>query len=151
MKNNVLGTKIVTQIGFVVNDIEASSQKYSDFFGADKPPIIITDSFEKANTQYNGSPSKARAKLAFFDVGDSLQIELIEPDHEPSTWREYLDSHGEGVHHIAFNVNGMDEKILKLGKINMPLLQKGDYEGGRYSYIDSTKDLKVIIELLENF
>jgi pimeloyl-CoA synthetase len=32
----------------------------------------------------------------------------------------------------------------------MPLLQKGEYTGGRYAYIDASRDLKVIIELLEN-
>jgi methylmalonyl-CoA/ethylmalonyl-CoA epimerase len=32
----------------------------------------------------------------------------------------------------------------------MPLLQKGEYTGGRYAYIDTLRDLKVIIELLEN-
>lgn len=32
----------------------------------------------------------------------------------------------------------------------MPLLQRGDYTGGRYAYIDGTPRLGVILELLEN-
>ena len=44
----------------------------------------------------------------------------------------------------------MKEKISALEQEKMPLLQKGEYTGGRYAYMDSTKDLKVILELLEN-
>ena len=45
----------------------------------------------------------------------------------------------------------MDEKIVLLGKNGMPLIQKGDYEGGRYAYIDGAARLGLILELLENF
>jgi methylmalonyl-CoA/ethylmalonyl-CoA epimerase len=54
------------------------------------------------------------------------------------------------VHHIAFQVKGMKEKIAALEAEGMPLLQSGEYVGGRYAYIDSSRDLKVTLELLEN-
>jgi hypothetical protein len=44
----------------------------------------------------------------------------------------------------------MKEKVLSFEKNNIPLIQKGDYKGGRYAYLDSFKDLKVILELLED-
>ena len=80
----------------------------------------------------------------------SLQLELIEPDHNPSTWRESLDKNGEGLHNIAFVVEGLNEKVTALERKGMPLLQKGEYTGGRYAYVDTLRDLKVIIELLKN-
>lgn len=146
---NILGTRLITQIGILVHDIEKTSRAYADFFGLEKPEWFMTDSVERAQTKYRGALSQARAKLAFFDMG-SLQLELIEPDHHPSTWRESLDKNGEGPHHIAFVVEGMNDKIAVLERDRMPLLQKGEYTGGRYAYIDTLKDLKVIIELLEN-
>lgn len=149
MENNILGTKLITQIGILVHDIEATSQAYAQFFGVEKPQCSITDEVDKTQTQYRGKRSAARAKLAFFDMG-SLQLELIEPDHNPSTWRESLDKNGEGPHHIAFVIEGMNEKIAVLERNQIPLLQKGEYTGGRYAYIDTLRDLKVIIELLEN-
>jgi methylmalonyl-CoA/ethylmalonyl-CoA epimerase len=149
MGDNILGTKVITQIGILVHDIEKTSQAYADFFGMEKPQWSLTDAAEKAQTQYRGKRTEARAKLAFFDLG-SLQLELIEPDHNPSTWRESLDKNGEGPHHIAFVITGMKEKIAILEHNQMPLLQKGEYTGGRYAYIDTQGDLKVIIELLEN-
>jgi methylmalonyl-CoA/ethylmalonyl-CoA epimerase len=150
MDKNILGTNIVTQVGILVNDIEKTSQAYADFLGVEKPACIITGTYDEALTEYLGKPSKARAKLAFFHVGPTLDIELIEPDHEPSTWRHDLDKYGEGVHHIALNINGMKEKVLALQRNNMPLLQKGEYPGGRYAYIDANEDLKLVLELLEN-
>ena len=150
MENNVLGTKVITLIGILVHDIEKTSQAYADFLGMEKPAWMISGTLEEAQTEYLGKPSKARAKLAFFDVSPTTQIELIEPDHEPSTWRHDLDENGEGVHHIAFIIKGMKEKIAVLDRNNMPLLQKGEYTGGRYAYIDANEELKVVLELLEN-
>jgi hypothetical protein len=149
METNVLGTKFVTQIGILVHDIEKTAQAFADFFGVEKPSWSLTDTLDKAQTQFRGKSSEARAKLAFFNLG-SLQLELIEPDHNASTWRESLDKDGEGPHHIAFVVEGLKEKVTALEHKGMPLLQKGEYTGGRYAYIDTSRDLKVIIELLEN-
>lgn len=149
MAKGLLNTNVITQIGILVHDIEATAQKIADFFGVEKPNIIITDPVEQAQTEYNGTRTEARAKLAFFNMG-SLDLELIEPDQSPSTWRNHLDQHGEGVHHIAFVIEGMKEKIELLGQKGYPLQQKGEYTGGRYAYIDTFKDLKVLIELLEN-
>jgi methylmalonyl-CoA/ethylmalonyl-CoA epimerase len=144
-----LGNHVITQIGLLVHDIEKTSQAYADFFGVEKPQWFWTDTADIAQTEYRGERSEARAKLAFFDMG-SLQLELIEPDDRPSTWRESLDKNGEGFHHIAFVVDGMKEKVSLLENKGFPLLQKGEYTGGRYAYIDTFKDLKVLIELLEN-
>lgn len=149
MDKNLLGTNAVAQIGIIVRDIEKTAQTYADFFGVDVPPINWTDPLEQAETEYRGSATVARAKLAFFKMG-SLQLELIEPDEHPSTWREFLDEHGEGVHHIAFHIQGMKDRIELLAGNGMPLVQKGEYTGGRYAYIDTFPQLKVMLELLEN-
>ncbi|MCR8657909.1 VOC family protein [Paenibacillus endoradicis] len=147
--SSLLGTNFCTQIGLLVHDVDKVSQSYARFLGVEPPVTFWTDGQDKTEAEHNGKPTNARAKLAFFDLG-SLQLELIQPDHEPSTWREYLDAHGEGVHHIAFEVQGMKEKIMLMERNGMPLMQKGEYEGGRYAYMDSYEPLKVILELLEN-
>jgi len=148
-QKGTLGTNTITQIGLLVHDIEAVSQAYADFFGLEKPEWFWTDTADKAQTEFNGQSSEARAKLAFFDMG-SLQLELIEPDRHPSTWREHLDAHGEGVHHIALIIEGMKEKVTLMEDKGMKLVQKGEYTGGRYAYMDTFQELKVMLELLEN-
>ena len=150
MSNPILGTSVVTQIGILVTDIEKTAQDYADFFGVEKPPISMTGAYDDALTNYLGKPTKARTKQAFFDIGPNIQIELLEPDHEPSTWRHDLDENGEGVHHIAFNIDGMKEKIEICAKSGMPLLQTGQWATGSYAYIDANKPLKLVLELLEH-
>jgi methylmalonyl-CoA/ethylmalonyl-CoA epimerase len=149
MGDKVYGNNTLTQVGIVVKDIEKSSAAYARAFGIEKPKWFWTDTFDKAQTQYRGKSSQARAKLAFMRFG-SLDIELIEPDENPSTWREFLEERGEGVHHLALVIDGMKEHVTRAEAAGMPLVQKGEYEGGRYAYIDSSADLKVVMELLEN-
>lgn len=149
-RTEIFGQGMVTQIGLVVRDIEKTSKAYADFLGVDVPEWSFTDTVDKAHTIFKDRLTEARAKLAFFRL-KNITIELIEPVGGPSTWQEFLDENGEGIHHIAFEIKGMDEKIIQLQRKGMTLLQKGDYEGGRYSYMDSSKQLGVILELLENF
>ena len=148
-----LPTRNVVQIAVVVRDVEKAAKTWADFFGLEVPETSLTDPPEKAHSTYRGKPTEARAKLAFLKM-DNLQIELIEPIGEPSTWMDFLKTHGEGVHHIAFGVKGMNEQIANLEKKGMPLVQFGEwtaYTGGCYAYFDSEKQLGVIVELLENY
>jgi catechol 2,3-dioxygenase-like lactoylglutathione lyase family enzyme len=144
-----LGTSIVCQIGLVVRDIERSAEAYSQVFGLPKPNVIITDEYEVAKTTYRGQPTRAQAKLAFFNMGQ-VALELIEPIGSPSTWQEFLDENGEGVHHIAFRVKGTDEVVAFLAGQGIQVVQQGHYTGGMYTYLDSTSALGVALELLEN-
>ena len=149
-KLNKLSCRTVCQIGLVVRDIKKSARAYADLLGVDVPDWSITAPQKDTNTSYHGRPTDARAKLAFFQM-DNISIELIEPVGGPSTWQEFLDTKGEGVHHIAFHVEDMDGHIAMLGKKDMPLAQRGDFTGGGYAYIDSGKRLGVILELLANY
>jgi len=146
---DMLGSKVMVQVGLIVRDVEAVSRAYARVFGVEAPKWFLTDTEDVAHTRYRGQATAAQAKLAFLDMG-SLQLELIEPVGGPSTWQEFLDTHGEGVHHIAFQIKGMDEQIAFLQGQEMPAVQRGDYTGGRYAYIDSVPQLKVMLELLEN-
>lgn len=144
-----LNTNVVIQIGIVVRDIEQTAKDYAAFLGVPTPEITLTDEYEIAQTTLNGQPTRARTKQAFFDIGPCTQIELLEPDGEASTWREFLDSQGEGVHHIAFQVDGMEKMIRTCDEAGFPLIQKGCWETGCYAYVDTRDKLKIITELLE--
>jgi methylmalonyl-CoA/ethylmalonyl-CoA epimerase len=147
MAQEKFGKGNITQIGLVVNDIEKASEKWAAILGfSELPQIIITDEYEKANTQFEGAPTDARAKLAFFRL-ENLTIELIEPIGKNSTWYEHLEKHGEGFHHIAFNVTGMEKNISFLEERGGKLVQEGDFTGGSYSYVNMP-EVGVLIELL---
>ncbi len=145
----LLGGGKVVQIGVVVKDIEKSAEAYAKILGVPVPSWELTDPVEKAHTLYLGKPSPARAKLAFIQL-PNIVIELIEPVGEPSTWQDFLETKGEGVHHLAFEVKDMDKRLAELKAKGIALIQQGDYPGGRYSYVDATAQLGLILELLEN-
>src|SRR5512136_564700 len=149
MTDKPLGNTLVTQVGIVVKDIEATARAWSQLLGLPMPEIKVTEPVEQAQTEYRGERTPARARLAFLPLGQ-VTIELIEPLGGPSTWKEHLDAHGESVHHIAFEVRGMKDTLAYLAANDVPLLQKGEYKGGRYAYVDSADKLGVALELLEN-
>ena len=149
MTEGGLGTVTVTQVGIIVRDIEAKAQAWAEVLGLPVPEIMITDPYERAQTEYKGEPSNARAKLAFFHLGQ-VELELIEPIGEPSTWLDQLDEHGDSLHHIAFEIKGMPDKVAYLEAKGLALVQRGEYPGGRYAYVDGSAQLGAILELLEN-
>ena len=149
MTNQALGTTTVTQVGIIVRDIETKARAWADVLGLPMPEIITTGTVDLAHTEYQGESTPARAKLAFFHLGQ-VDLELIEPIDGPSTWKDQLDQHGESLHHIAFVIKGMKEKVAYLDSKGIPLIQRGDYSGGRYAYVAGTVQLGAVLELLEN-
>lgn len=149
MTTDALGTTTITQVGLIVSDIETKAAVWAKILGLPIPNIIVTDALDKAHTEHRGLPTTARAKLAFFHLGQ-VALELIEPIGEPSTWKEQLEQHGESLHHIAFEIKDMHEKLAYLDAQGIPLVQRGDYTGGRYAYVDGQAQLGAVVELLEN-
>lgn len=150
----ILETNVVTQVGFIVRDIEKSKRKFAEFFGVEPPAHFDGGKFEVTGTTVQGKPAPlANCLMAFFNAGPNVQIELIQPNGVKSTWQDFLDEHGEGIHHLAFNVKGTDAKILACENFGMKCVQRGKYGSGtgEYAYLDATGDLKCILELLENY
>ncbi|MEM2007579.1 MAG: VOC family protein [Ignisphaera sp.] len=141
--------KNVVQIGIVVDDIEDVARKWCKILGLEKPKIIETDDWNKTKAMYRGKPA-GKAKLAFIEL-DNIVIELIEPIDGDSTWSTYIKNYGQGVHHIAFKVENVDECIEKLKDIGGDIEQLGYFENGIYIYMDTRKSLGTVIELLKFF
>ena len=153
MADNTLGSTTVTQVGIIVQNIEDTAKAWASVLGVAMPEIVITDPLEKSQAKYKGQPTTARAKLAFIPLGQ-VTLELIEPIGEPegapSTWGDHLNAHGTSLHHIAFEIKGMADRVAALGEHGLPLVQKGEYSGGRYAYLDGQEKLGAVVELLEN-
>ena len=141
--SGIIGTNIVTQIAFVVRDIEAAKQKFAEFLGMEPPNHFATN--KSIDNIVDGKPAPdVSALLAFFNVGPGMAIELIQPNGVKSVWQDVLDQQGEGFHHVAFNINGMDENVKACEDAGWRCLQRGK----GYAYLDARADLKFILELL---
>ena len=67
-------------------------------------------------------------------------MELCQPVEGDSIYRDFLMEHGEGLHHMNFLVDGLDEITKILVKESFPNLESGHWGppkcDGAYSYID---------------
>jgi methylmalonyl-CoA/ethylmalonyl-CoA epimerase len=146
----VITSKSLAQVAIIVKDIDAARNAWAQLLGVRVPEVSIAESNSLRPTLYMGKSSDAKAKLAFIAL-ENIQIELIEPMGGKSTWQEYLDKHGEGIHHVAFQVKGIDGVGKQFELQGNPTVQLGGWDGGAYSYVDASKDLGCILELLENY
>jgi methylmalonyl-CoA/ethylmalonyl-CoA epimerase len=144
---NELDSSAVVQIGLIVKDAEKTASAFAEVFGIPMPAIVMIADDAFAKTNYHGQPSTAKGKAAFFDLGP-VQMELIEPIGAPSTWEEFLRTHGEGIHHIAFRTKRMADAQNFLAAKGMETVQQGGWDGGQYAYVDCSKQLGTVLELL---
>jgi len=136
----------ICQIAIVVRDIEKTAGRFSEILGMPKPKVFTLPPAEEAHTRFRGKPTRTQAKLAVFDLG-AVVLELTEPDSEPSSWKEFLDTRGEGVHHIGFMVDDLASTLDSLARKGMPERHSGDYPGGRYVFVESAEQLGVLLNL----
>ena len=143
---STINPKGVCQVALVVRDIKKTAAAFSEVLGLPMPEIFSIPPAEEAHTRFRGKSTRTRAKLAVFNLG-SIVLELTEPDGEPSSWKDFLDRHGEGVHHIGFKVDDLPATLSFLEKKGMPERHSGDYPGGRYVFVESAEKLGVILNV----
>jgi len=146
----VIVSKKLAQVAIIVKDIDAARNAWAELLGVQPPEVSIAESNSSRPTLYMGKSTDAKCKLAFITL-ENIQIELIQPMGGESTWQEYLDKDGEGIHHVAFQVKGIDGVEKRFELQGNPTVQRGGWDGGAYSYIDASKNLGCILELLENY
>ena len=149
----IVGTNLVAQVGFIVKDVEATKKKWAEFLGMEVPETQPIGDYAITHTEFQGEPApEACCWMAFFDVGPGLQLELIQPNDKPSTWRNFLDEHGEGIHHVAFQIKDSKACVANAEAAGLKLVQRGVYGdgSGEYNYLDAP-ELKCVVELLESY
>lgn len=145
------GLKTITQVAIVCRDIDATSRHWAAVLGVDPPQIRTTRPGGEVKMLYRGKPSNGQAKLAFLKAGQ-VTVELIQPVGGPSSWKEFLDANGEGVQHVAFQVENPEKTLAYFAGIHAPVLHQGRYDSdnGSYFYVDSKGPLGVTVELLHS-
>jgi len=68
--------------------------------------------------------SKPKIRAKFIQIG-SIPIEFVQPLEGESRYKEFLDSKGEGVQHIAFAVDNLDEETAKLDEKGVSIIVSG--------------------------
>jgi catechol 2,3-dioxygenase-like lactoylglutathione lyase family enzyme len=140
--------KEINQIAISVKDVEKVAANYEKILGIGpwtffdwEPPLVY-------DRHYYGNPAWGRDKIALAQVG-SVQLELMQGVEGPSIYTDWVEEQGEGLHHINWLVDDVDETVDILAEEGFPSIQGGKYgpreQKGAYSYID-IQPLRVIWE-----
>ena len=137
------------QIALVGEDIEKAAKTWADLFGVPVPPIRDDKPSRNPNLTYRGQEAYYGLKFAVIDCRErGFVIELHEPDEHPSTFREFLDKHGNGVHHIGFEVGERRDAIVgELEQQGYALRTVGYYPGSSWTIVDTEGDLGVNLNI----
>ncbi len=87
--------------------------------------------------------------MAFARMGP-IELEFSSPVRSPSIYEDFLNQHGEGLHHIGFDVSSLDEAIEQADKIGIAVLMSGrTATGGGFAHLDTTKSGGTIFEIIQ--
>ena len=140
--------KGINQVAIVVKDLELVAQNYWKIFGIGPWAIFDWESPLVYDRKYYGEPAWSRERIALAQVGD-VQLELVQPVDGPSIYGDYLEQVGEGLHHLNFLVDDVDETAAILAGEGFPSLQSGKWgppeSKGGYNYVE-IKPLRTIWE-----
>ena len=131
----------LSQVGIVVRDMDKAIEYYSKTFGIG-PFQVITFSPEKHWVR--GKLSPATLKIALAPLGGGVEMELLQPLTD-CPHKEFLDTHGEGLQHLGFDVDNYDEWMdyIKQEGIEIITSAEGHIEGlgfVRAAYMDPGPD-----------
>lgn len=137
------------QIALVVDDIEKAIDSWCTLFDVPRPSVRITPPEPNPAEQYRGETAAYGLKLAVIEVPDrGFIIELHEPDQRPSTFREFLDQHGNGLHHLGFHVGDRCADVVSgLEAAGFPVRNVGVYPGGSWTIIEAEDSLGVNLNI----
>lgn len=141
----------IDQVGIVVHDLDRALDRYERVFGGGPwrtwtygPDVVPRLSVHGADAQFT-----MRIALS----SGQPQIELIEPVEGPSIYHEWLERHGEGLHHLGTFASDLDAAEATMAQRRFRLIQSGRGYGldgdGAFLYYDAIEELGVILELIE--
>lgn len=127
----------VAHIGIAVRDGEKTAALMSDVLGAVAKGTTVSE--------------ERGIKITFLDVGGT-SVELLEPARSDSQVSKFLETRGEGFHHIAFEVPNIQEALANLRKASVKLIEpapsKGTH-GSLVAFIHPSSMNGVLVELCE--
>ena len=106
--------KKIEHLGIAVKDLNKSNELFKKLLGEQSYKTEAVDS-ESVTT-------------SFFKVGDQ-KIELLEASEPNSTIARFIERRGEGMHHLAFHVESIDEEIERLEKEGFEFVSKTPIKG----------------------
>ena len=129
--------KNINHIGIAVRSIDAQRAFYEGALGA------VFEGVETVADQ--------KVRVGFFRAGD-VRLELLEPTDPTSTVAAFLEKRGEGLHHVAFTVEGIEARIAELKQAGLRMIDDVPRPGAhhmRIAFVHPKSSFGVLTELCE--
>jgi methylmalonyl-CoA/ethylmalonyl-CoA epimerase len=129
--------KSVNHIGIAVRSIDAQRAFYEGTLGA------VFEGVEEVPDQ--------KVRVGFFKVGD-VRLELLEPTDPASTVAAFIEKRGEGLHHLAFTVEGIQARIAELKQAGLRMIDETPRPGAHHmniAFVHPKSAFGVLTELCE--
>ena len=127
----------IEHIGIAVKNLEEAIRLYENVFG------LKCSAVEEVADQ--------KVKTAFFMVGQT-KIELLQSTDPEGPIGKFIEKKGEGVHHIAFAVNGLQDQLTAMEAKGIQLIDKvprKGAEGLQIAFLHPKSTKGVLTELCE--
>ena len=142
---NILGLSDPDQICIVVRNLKDTADYYSTVLGIG--PFVFPH-IEYEEIAYHGKPSEGYWEMAFARLG-TFELELSCPVRPPSIYADFLNEHGEGLHHIGFDVKNMEEVLRRAGRNGIKVLMSGRTKTGGFAHLDTRRFGGSIFEIIQ--
>ena len=130
----------IEHIGIVVADLEEALEKYTSLLG-----LKVAEVEEiKVDQAIN--------RVAFLPL-NGLNVELVHTQSDKGMAAEFLQKNGEGIHHIAFEVENLDETFQRLKKRGVKFVWDKiipGSRGSRVAFFEPREFNGIYIELVES-
>jgi methylmalonyl-CoA/ethylmalonyl-CoA epimerase len=129
--------KHIDHIGVAVKSIEAAGKFYTDILG-----LKIADVETVADQKVN---------VAFIPITDS-EVELLESTDPDGPVSKYIQARGEGMQHVAFRVENIEEALAELKEKGVRLIDpepRNGAGGARIAFIHPKETNGVLVELCQ--
>lgn len=128
----------IEHIGIAVKDLNVAIQYYEEVLG------LKCYSIEEVKDQ--------KVKTAFFKIGQT-KIELLESTAPDGPIGKFIEKKGEGIHHIAFAVNNIEDQLKDAASKGIQLIDEKPRKGAEgldIAFLHPKATYGVLTELCEN-
>jgi methylmalonyl-CoA/ethylmalonyl-CoA epimerase len=130
-------TQRIDHVGIAVKSIDEAAKLYADLG-------LKIEGTEVVESQ--------KVKVAFIPVGES-RIELLEPTSPDSNVAKFIESKGEGIHHLAVKVDNVEKALAELTAKGYALIDKAPRVGAgghKIAFVHPKATKGVLLELSES-
>jgi methylmalonyl-CoA/ethylmalonyl-CoA epimerase len=127
----------IDHLGIAVNNIEEGKRFWTDVLGLP---------FEGAETV-----AAQKVTTAFFPVGES-EVELLESTAPDGPVAKYIEKRGEGIQHVAFQVENIEEALAELKAKGVRLIDETPRlgaGGAKIAFLHPKATSGVLVELCQ--